>query len=353
VGYSGGTWLGAYYATYFPNRVGRFVLDANAEFTARWQKVFGNQPLGFQRRFEVDFLSYVAAHDDYFHLGASAVEVNQAYEGLRSQLAAEPLDLDEGVTVYPADLDLLISGAMYSKTYFQGAAEEIRALADLAARRTPAAGDVRAQQRRKIMAERVRRARELDRFHGHLPLAPDAYDPTFLQIICNDTPWQGDRQSQLADSLAAGQSYPPRGWYALGDPCLSWRRPAVDLVTPTGEGLPPVLMVQTGRDPATPVEGAVAAEAAFAPARMLRVTDEGDHGSYALDGNECVDGIVEAYLVDGLVPDENSTCPGQPIPDPVPLSEEPRGLVDLLDHALGTAADRVARLTRLLGPLPI
>ena len=36
VGYSGGTWMGAYYQTYFPQHVGRFVLDSNTDFTQPW-----------------------------------------------------------------------------------------------------------------------------------------------------------------------------------------------------------------------------------------------------------------------------------------------------------------------------
>ncbi|HEY3239861.1 MAG TPA: alpha/beta fold hydrolase, partial [Acidimicrobiia bacterium] len=132
VGYSGGTWMGAYYATYFPERVDRFVLDANAEFTAPWQSVFANQPLGFQRRFEVDFLPYVAAYPAYFGLGETPQAVGQAYEELRARLAAEPLQLSEELAVYPPDLDFLITGALYSTEQFQSAAEDIRTLRDAA-----------------------------------------------------------------------------------------------------------------------------------------------------------------------------------------------------------------------------
>ena len=40
VGYSGGTWMGAYYQTYFPEHVGRFVLDSNTDFTRAWLDTF-------------------------------------------------------------------------------------------------------------------------------------------------------------------------------------------------------------------------------------------------------------------------------------------------------------------------
>ncbi len=55
VGYSGGTWLGAYYQTYFPAHVGRFVLDSNTDFTKPWSDTFLAQPQAFERRFREDF----------------------------------------------------------------------------------------------------------------------------------------------------------------------------------------------------------------------------------------------------------------------------------------------------------
>ncbi|MFE9745453.1 alpha/beta hydrolase [Saccharothrix saharensis] len=89
----------------------------------------------------------------------------------------------------------------------------------------------------------------------------------------------------------------------------------MELKKPTGKGVPPVLMVQSERDPATPLEGAQRAHRNFAGSRMLTVTDEGDHGIYGF-GNPCVDEVAEAFIVDGVVPPHDVTCPGTPLPDP-------------------------------------
>ena len=346
LGYSGGTWLGAYYATYFPERVGRFVLDANAEFTAPWQRVFDNQPLGFQRRFRVDFLPYVAAYHAYFGLGATPEDVNRTYEGLRAELAAAPVALDKTLVVYPSDLDGLFVSAMYSKRRFQSAAEDFRTLRDAAANRGMSA-DGRAQAWRQRLADDVRRNREFHPFGGPLPLAPDAPPETFQSIVCNDTPWPGDRISLLADSERLGAAYPLTGWETLSAPCVFWSRPAAELPTPTGVGVPPVLMVQTERDPATPIEGAVRAHERFAGSRLLTVVDEGDHGSYAVGRNDCVDDTVEAYLLDGVLPAVGATCPGTPIPPPV-LVIDPFRLpgsdpVDVISKPINRVVRRVGR----------
>jgi hypothetical protein len=184
------------------------------EFTGPWSRIFNHQPLGFQRRFQADFLPYVAAYDAYFRLGATPDEVNRAYEDLRAKLAAAPLELEPELAVYPGDLDLLLGRALYSKGRFQSAAEDVGTLRDAVAGRDRPA-DLRAQGRRQALADDVRRARELGRSDGPLPVAPDARRSTFLSIVCNDTPWPGDRGSLLADSQRLGETYPLLGWRAL------------------------------------------------------------------------------------------------------------------------------------------
>ena len=322
VGYSGGTWLGAYYATYFPERVGRFVLDANVDFTAPWPQIFANQPLGFQRRFEVDFLPWVARYNPYFGLGATADEVKRTYEQVRLRLAASPLAIDNRLVVYPSDLDRLFASAMYSKRRFQSAAEDFRTLRDAALGGSTPEG--RGPGWRDKLAADVLEVRELDGPGGLLPLSPDAGSATFHSIVCNDTPWPADRATLLADSERLGTAYPLVGWRTLTGPCPFWTRPPVELRIPNGAGIPPVLMVQTERDPATPLEGAVRAHQRFAGSRLLTVADEGDHGSYAVGGNDCVDNAVEAFLLDGVLPAEGATCQGTPLLPPTVVDDPTR-----------------------------
>lgn len=351
LGYSGGTWLGAYYATYFPQRVGRFVLDANAAFTEPWQATFDLQPRGFQRRYEQDFLPWAATYDSVLHLGSSPEQVNQTYEDVRAALAAEPLDLGLGFGLYAVDLDGLILAGMYSKLAFQPLAEMIGFIRDEAATR-PAPEErspLSAQQAERVRAE-AQRIRDVRAHSGGLQqVAPDSFDATFLHILCNDTPWQGDRASLLASSQEQGEAYPLAGWSTLSNPCITWQRPDVTLRTPNGQGVPPILMVQNEQDPATPIEGALRARDNFAGARLLTVTDEGDHTTYASGSpNDCVNDAVEDYLMDGVVPERDTSCAGNPIPPPTPV-----GLVPILplsvDGITGTAQELIAALTALAG----
>ncbi|MEU4803664.1 alpha/beta hydrolase [Actinosynnema sp. NPDC023587] len=288
IGYSGGTWLGAYYATYFPERVDKFVLDSNTDFTTTFQDVFDEFGRGFERRFRVDFLPWVAKYDSLYHLGTTPEQVRRKYEETRAELARNPVQLPDGTIVSGVTLDLLLVRAQYSKQNFPDAAKAFAELSQAPTTRTAPAADVR---------------------------YPDAANATLYGIACNDTKFKGGREYLAREAERLGERYPLIGYYQLLAPCAFWDRPSLDLKTPTGKGVPPILMVQSVRDPATPVEGARRAHEKFAGSRLLTVTDEGDHGIYGF-GNPCVDDIVESFLVDGEVPAKDVTCPGTPLPDP-------------------------------------
>ena len=72
-------------------------------------------------------------------------------------------------------------------------------------------------------------------------------------------------------------------------------------------GAPPLLVIGTTRDPATPLRWAVALADQLSSAVL--VTRDGDgHTGYHSD-NACVDATVEDYLVDGTVPTADVDCP--------------------------------------------
>ena len=86
--------------------------------------------------------------------------------------------------------------------------------------------------------------------------------------------------------------------------------PAVPPVAPAGRltapGAPPILVIGTTRDPATPLAQARALAGALERGRLL--VAEGEQHTSFNNGNECVDGIVTRYLVDRKVPRAGTRC---------------------------------------------
>jgi pimeloyl-ACP methyl ester carboxylesterase len=337
VGYSGGTWLGAHYATAFPDRVGAFVLDSNVEFTTSFEESFNWQPLGFERRWREDFLNWAARYDALYHLGTTGEAARQTYETIRASLTRKPVLVD-GQELTANLFDYSIVPSLYSKEDFAGLADflvSVRTLTEQPAEAAPA----------RAAAARVTEFRAKLAGQDPMPMAPvnyeDAYPASFISITCNDTPWDGDERSLVKLSDKLGKKYPLIGWSWVAQPCIFWNRPNVNLPAPTGAGVPPVLMVQSTNDPATPLEGAQRAHQAFAGSRMVTVTGEGDHGIYALTGNACVDDLVESYIVDGVVPGADQSCAGMPLPNPAAAAV-----------ATTSGLNKVLEYRKIAGPLP-
>lgn len=310
VGYSGGTWLGAYYQKYFPRHVGRFVLDSNADFTLRWNNTFGPQAEGFQRRFEADFQQWAAGYDAELGLGATAPEVNAFYERLRQDLVRRPLDLEADGQVLHVDgnlLDTLTIQMLYSKYYFPLLAAtygELRAMWDGGSARS---GDVAAT--REVL-RRIHPATGANQPIG----APDAYPSTFTAITCNDWPWPGTQA--FADRRAGelGRDYPLVGWGYNRNACYYWKRPNVRLQVPDAQGIGTTVMVQSANDPATNSALARHAHNNYPGSILIWVRKEGDHGIYSGD-NTCVNDMVNRYLATGRAPAGDRVCVGVGLPE--------------------------------------
>ncbi|RJQ83433.1 alpha/beta hydrolase [Pseudonocardiaceae bacterium YIM PH 21723] len=293
VGYSGGSWIGAYYATYFPQRVGRFVLDSNADFTAPWQKTFDAQPEGFERRYREQLVPWLAKYDHLYHQGTKDEAVRQNYERLRAALATKPVQVN-GQDFHAIDLDNAIGTALYGKRRFAALGEFLAGLNNL----------VDGARSTVDMPKLVK------------SLGEGAEFATATAIMCNDTRWRGTDEDAVRKSGEWARKYPLVGGAGIRQNCFSWQRPALTMKRPDGRGVPPVLMVQNELDPATPAKLAEDAHRGFAGSRLLRIKGEGDHGGYATAENQCANEIVEAYLIDGKVPANDPTCQADGLPVP-------------------------------------
>jgi hypothetical protein len=79
-----------------------------------------------------------------------------------------------------------------------------------------------------------------------------------------------------------------------------------DIPPPKGKGAPPIVVIGTTGDPATPYAWAERMAADLESAKLLTYRGEGHTGFGK--GDACIDNAVVAYLLDGKVPD--SGCGG-------------------------------------------
>ncbi|MEV6669210.1 alpha/beta hydrolase [Streptomyces sp. NPDC051162] len=290
------TVIGAYYATEFPQRVERVVLDSNIDAAGTWAEHEEGQPLSFQRRFEQDFLPWLAKYDDTYHYGRTAAEAGAKYEKLRGALHDHPLPIAEGKAVIdPNRLDSVVISAMYNGSNFPALAKSLAALDHW----DRATADERAM---------------IDKGFGQSASAD--FFAEFFSVTCSDTPWNRDTGHWVKSAAKDAAKYPLAGARELTYTavCANWPESKAPQIKITGKGLPPILMLNGRHDPATHYEGALRAHRALRGSRLVTV-DGGDHGQYQ-DGSACVDSVVNDYLLKGNLPARDITCHGAPLPVP-------------------------------------
>ncbi|AQZ68159.1 hypothetical protein BKM31_47830 [[Actinomadura] parvosata subsp. kistnae] len=285
-GVSYGTYAGAVYATMFPERTDRVVLDSNddpdpARVARAW---LANYSVGVEDRFP-DFAAWAAGHDAEYGLGADAAEVRRTFLDLAGRLDREPLP-------WPGANPPRLTGnalresmlnALYSDSGFPGLAALMKAA--LAGTPLPAAATPPAAVMQNSAASSA-------------------------ATLCNDVEWPASiaRHERLVARDRA--AYPLTAGMPVNiGPCASWPyRPAERPVRVTSRGPANVLLVQNLRDPSTPYSGALKMREAFgARARMVAV-DSGGHGSYLANGNACGDAAVTEFLVTGVLPGQDKLC---------------------------------------------
>ena len=297
--FSYGTYLGQVYATLFPGRVRRMVLDSTVDPTGVWYQDNIGQDYAFQGRINA-FFTWAAQNNSTYHLGATATAVEDAYERARSALAARPLDVSGKPQVGPDELDDTFIEGGYGNWLWPSLAQ---ALSDYVTSGNSSA----------LVA-----AYQAD---GEQPENEFA---VYNAVQCSDVDWPRDWSKWQADTETVDKTAP---FYAWGNAwfnaaCAFW--PVKGPATPMkigAPGLPGILMLQGTLDAATPYAGAQDAHKALPTARMVVVEGDGNHGqSLQTPADQCVMNYLNNYLATGALPQGsglvNATCAAPPAPTP-------------------------------------
>jgi len=290
LGKSYGSSIGATYAELFPQRVGRMVLDGALPVGLSQEEITFGQAVAFEKGL-ANFAEFCAESDECPFSGGSGEVLTQ----LRTFLAA--LDRESLATQDGRELtESLATYAVLSFLYFP---ETDYPRLQRALRQ--AVNDDDGTALLALVDERVNRAPD----GRYLDNSTDA----FYAVSCADMPYGGTAQdtARLADewSVDAPTFGSALAWGMLV--CADWPAPAAERIgTTTAEGSPPILVVSTAGDTATPHQWGIDLAQTLSDGHLV-TWDAYNHTAY-LEGSTCVDRAVDAYLLAGELPPADLVC---------------------------------------------
>jgi pimeloyl-ACP methyl ester carboxylesterase len=288
LGKSYGTYIGAWYAELFPDRVGRLVLDGAIDPALSGRDMALGQAAGFELALS-EFLGYCVEQDNC-SLGNTEVEAYGTVRDLVRLIGGSPLPtedeerpLTQSLAIYGIVLPLYLApeegyDALIDAfdSALGGDGSDLLTFADLYLRRNPDDGTYIGNQNEAIYAVNC-----LDR--------PQSVT---IDDVAESLPEFEEASAIFGEFLA---------WGALA--CVDW--PASAPIEPgplTAAGADPILVVGTTGDPATPYDWAESLAAQLESGELLTFDGFG-HTAY-FTGNSCVDDIVDTYLLEGELPQD-------------------------------------------------
>ena len=332
VGYSYGTWLGAWYASLFPERVGRMVLDSALDFGTTVEKsLLHSQPPARQRLFDAVLAPYAARHAGTFHLGATAAEVRAIPPSLSPRMQATLAETLSGLGYFRWQADSYleqVSAAQGLDAVLKSEpapAEDRAAVEGALARHVfdPAVAARNAYLRKAALAL-YNRYEKTWLAPVQKPIALNSGAATSMAVRCNDTPSITDWTDWTATVRDIARQAPLYfGGLLQLNACAFWGGPSVSKPDPAAMKALPVLFVQSQYDSATNTDGASAFFAQLPGARRVYVPGDFQHGVYPYS-DTCVDPLVTGYLLGESPTQRETACQAHPLEQdaPTPQAQE-------------------------------
>jgi pimeloyl-ACP methyl ester carboxylesterase len=286
-GYSYGTFLGAIYAEMFPTRIRAMVLDGAADPSISAGEDTKNQIIGFERALDA-FLASCASDDDcLFHGGGDPAA---AFDALMARIEEAPIEGDGDLEVGPGIAWLGVVAGLYDES--SGWATLEAALAG--AEEGDGSGLLLMSS---FITGRIAAGSYTDEVEQR------------LAILCVDEDrLTREQKVQLQREIAvAAPRLGKPGVGPAGDPCDFWPVPSERVPRAvSAPGAPPIVVVGTTGDPATPYQQAVALAGQLSSGVLLTLEGEG-HTAYG-GRSGCIDDAVDAYLIDLTPPPDGTIC---------------------------------------------
>lgn len=290
LGFSYGTHIGAEYAELFPQRVGRFVLDAAVDPSAGAAETALAQAEGFEGALR-SFLEHCLASEPTCFADGSAEEAAAEVQRILARPEAEEITGPDGRRVTAVQATEGVIAPLYSTATYSTLNE---ALLDAQA------GDYDALQGLS------------DQNHGRQPDGSYQGNSTvsFTAVSCLDAADDSVTDARMAaHQQELNRAAPTFGPYlGYGEAaCQGWPAATHSPAEPVdSETDAPILVIGVTEDPATPYAWSEALTEQLGTARLL-TRDGAGHISYS-SGNGCIVEAANRYLLEGTLPEEGTVC---------------------------------------------
>lgn len=302
VGYSYGTHIGALYAEMFPENTRALVLDGAVETEQSNTEIALDQTAALQDTWELFVATCVNETDACPFTGVDGAEERMV--GILEQLDRDPLHVD-GV---PINGDMLFM--MFNmELYYEDSWDHLAGLLTAIDADEPEAIDhhlgLLYDNTFGVYHEQDPREEEVDPALEH----QDGH-AVFTAVNCADRNDPTDVAAYRDAAAGAAQESPLFGsalvWEQL--PCAYWPDTEQAPTGFTASDAPPIVVIGTLTDPATPYAWSQELAAQLDPAVLLTYEGTG-HTLYGEDRSACVDAQADAYLLTGELPENGETCP--------------------------------------------
>jgi len=293
LGYSYGTYLGTIYAQLFPEKVGRMVLDGAVDPTVGDLEALAIQMAGFDSALRAYMewclpQSYCPFRGDADAALTSIRQMLETVDG-RGFRSSDGRVLDSATVATGIIFTLYSEGnwpylSQLFTTLRQGDADTAFLLAD------------------------SYNGREFDGTYS------DNGGDIYTAVTCDEGDLASDGVDVFAGLDRIDEAAPILGRYAAYDDyavlkavCSNWPAEVAELPTEfSAEGAPPIMVIGTTNDPATPYANAQVLAELLSSGFLVTYQGEG-HTIYA-QGVRCIDDTVDAYLISGKVPASDPMC---------------------------------------------
>ncbi len=287
-GASYGTLIGATYADLFPTHVGRMVLDGAVD------PALSNSDLALQQAaaFEVALRAYLknCVKGGDCVLGNTVDSAAAKLRSFLDEVEAQPLPTKSGRELQVGNATLGIWLPLYVKDYW------------------PMLSSALEQAILKKDGTRLLSLSDM-----YVSRGPKKYDDNSMEALyavnCldhSDSIPTKQVPEHYAEFEKASPTFGRAFAYSLST-CSAWPVKSGQVTKAmAAEGAPPIVVIGTTRDPATPLAWAEALAGQLSSGVLI--TRDGDGHTGFNQGNECVDDAVHHYLLEGKSPKDGLTC---------------------------------------------